>query len=115
MLARLLSKMCWFFKLAGCGTVTYITNLYILKRCKVVFVFCTYYIFFCLGSGIQGQGTPDGGQPLISSDCVSECNETSDFLPSASQSETKTKGAPVKLASDLSRQIFILFGLIGFH
>lgn len=78
-------------------------------------LFFSLITFFCLGSGIQGQGSPDGGQPLVSSDCVSECNETSDFLPYASQSETKTKGAPVMLTSDWSWQILILFGLIGFH
>ena len=42
------------------------------------------------GPGFQRQSTTDSSQPLISSDCVCQCNETPDSLPSTSQGETYT-------------------------
>lgn len=39
---------------------------------------------FLLGPSIQRQGTADSGQPLLCSDCLCQCNETPDSIPSSS-------------------------------
>lgn len=52
---------------------------------------CVLLYLSPLGPGIQRQGTADSSQPLISSDCVCQCNETPNSVPSTCQSETETQ------------------------
>ena len=86
MLAGLLSKLA--FKDGLCWN----DNLEIMRNLNMGH-FNSVLLCLCVsGPGIQRQGTADSGKPVVSSDCVCKCNETSDSLPSTSQSETKTDG-----------------------
>lgn len=57
---------------------------------------------FLLGPSIQRQGTADSGQPLLCSDCLCQCNETPDSIPSSSCEKNSSTHSHYPLVECLS-------------